>query len=319
MSQLSAFGLGEKLKSQGKIQNVGIVGCGSVGQEICLLVSRAGLDVVFVDVSEERIAEIFKSMEEKLDDMIRHWGLTGSEKRLVLSRIKGSTKIEELSHCEVVIETISSRRPGTMIEQRIELFHKIEEVVADDTIISSNLSTLMISNLASNLKKPERAIGLHFIEPIDKTHIVEVVKGVDSSDEAFDKLSRFCGMISRKVISIHESPGNISTRMIISMINEACEILMEGVASVQDIDETMREASGHFVGPFELADKIGLDKILKYMDNLYAEFGEKKYKASPVIKRLVRANYLGRHTGKGFYNYENGKPVGNTITCVVVE
>jgi 3-hydroxybutyryl-CoA dehydrogenase len=107
--------------------------------------------------------------------------------------------------------------------------------------------------------------------------------------------------------------------MIIPMINEACELLMEGVASIQDIDETMREAAGNNSGPFELADRIGLDKILKYMDNLYAEFGEKKYKASPIIKRLVRANYLGRHVGKGFYNYESGKPVGNTITCSILK
>lgn len=319
MSQLEEFGLGEKLKSQGKIQKIGIVGCGTVGQEICLLVSRAGLDVVFVDVSDERIAEIIQSLEQKLDDIIRHWGLTASEKRLVLSRIQGSTRIEDLGHCEIVLETISSRRPGTMLEERKELFSQIEKVVSEEAIISSNVSTLMISDLANTLKKPDRAIGLHFIEPIDKTRIVEVVKGVKSSDAAFEKVSRFCQMISKRVISVHESPGNISTRMIISMINEACEILMEGVASVQDIDETMREASGHHVGPFELADKIGLDKILKYMDNLYGEFGDKKYKASPVIKRLVRANFLGRSTGKGFYNYKNGKPVGNTITCVVID
>ncbi len=319
MSQLSAFGLGDKLKTQGKIQNIGIVGCGSVGQEICLLVARSGLDVAFVDVSEERLKEIFASLEASLDDVIRHWGLTTSEKRLVLSRIKGSTAIESLSHCEVVIETISSRRSGTMLEQRKELFKQIEGVVSDDTIISSNLSTLMISDLANILRKPDRAIGLHFLEPVDKTHIVEVVKGAESSDEAFEKVSRFCQLISKKVISIHESPGNISTRMTISIINEACEILMEGVSCVQDIDETVREATGHHVGPFELADKVGLDKVLKYMDNLYAEFGDKKYKASPVIKRLVRAKYLGRVVGKGFYSYENGKPVGTTITFVNID
>ena len=134
MSQLVEFGLGEKLKPKGKIQQVGIVGCGTVGQEICLLVSRSGLDVVFVDVSDERIKEIFQSLEEKLDDIIKHWGLTGSEKRLVLSRIKGSTKIEDLSRCEIVIETISSRRPGTMLEQRKELFSQIEKVVKDEVI-----------------------------------------------------------------------------------------------------------------------------------------------------------------------------------------
>jgi 3-hydroxybutyryl-CoA dehydrogenase len=206
-----------------------------------------------------------------------------------------------------------------MIEMRKSVFQQIEKEVGQETLITSNLSTLMISDLAAVLKKPDRAIGIHFIEPIDKTQIVEVVRGQASSELAYETASRFCNMINKKVIHVNESPGNISTRMIIPMINEACELLMEGVASIQDIDETMREAAGNNSGPFELADRIGLDKILKYMDNLYAEYGEKKYKASPIIKRLVRANYLGRHVGKGFYDYQSGKPVGNTITCSIIK
>ncbi len=171
----------------------------------------------------------------------------------------------------------------------------------------------------SRLKNPGRAIGMHFIEPVDKTSIVEVVLGVKSTDEANEIVMRFCKMIGKKSILVNESPGNISTRMMIPIINEACEILMEGVASVQDIDLTMRETFGHNVGPFELADKIGLDKILKFMENLYTEYGDSKYKASPVVKRLVRANYLGRSVGRGFYNYENSKPISNTITCAIIK
>jgi 3-hydroxybutyryl-CoA dehydrogenase len=176
----------------------------------------------------------------------------------------------------------------------------------------------MISELATVLKHPERAVGIHFIYPIEKTQIVELIMGIKTSEAAFEKVTRFVKMLDRKGINVQESPGNISTRMIIPLINEACEILMEGVASVQDIDDTMSEISGYNTGPFELADRIGLDKILKYMENLYAEFGEKKYKASPVIKRLVRANYLGKQTNKGFYTYEKGKKVGNTITCSII-
>ncbi|MBC8320391.1 MAG: 3-hydroxyacyl-CoA dehydrogenase family protein [Bacteroidetes bacterium] len=319
MSQLTEFGLGEKLKVKGKIQAVGIVGCGSVGQGITLLVARYGMEVVFVDISKERIDEIFNSLESQLDDEINHWGITPSEKRLVLSRILGTTNFKKLSHCDIVIEAISSRKKGTEIEPRRNIFRKIEEVVSGDTIISSNVSTLMISDLAEVLKKPGRAIGIHFIEPIDKTNIVEVVNGVQSTAEAHEKVMRFCGMINKKGVCVHESPGNISTRMIIPIINEACEMLMEGVASVQDIDLTMRETLGNNVGPFELADKIGLDKVLKYMDNLYTEYGDNKYKASPVIKRLVRANYFGRYVGRGFYNYENEKPISSTITYAIIK
>jgi len=314
MSKLEEFGLGDRLKVVGKIQTVGVVGCGSVGMAITLLVARYGMDVVFVDVSTERINEIFASLETQLDDEIVHWGITASEKRLVLSRITGTTDFGGLKNCDVVIEAISSRKKGTEIEQRKEVFRKIEEVVSEHTIISSNISTLVISDLAEVLKNPGRAIGIHFIEPVDKTNIVEVVNGVQSTEEAHKKVMRFCQMINRKGICVNESPGNISTRMLIPIVNEACEILMEGIASMQDIDETTRETLGYNVGPFELADRIGLDKILKYMENLYAEFGDSKYKASPVIKRLVRANYLGRRVGRGFYNYENNKPVSSTIT-----
>ncbi len=321
MSELVQFSLGDRLKIKGNIQTVGIIGCGSVGQVITRLVAQYGMDVVFLDLTEERILEIFKEIEMQLDDVIAHWGITASEKKLILSRIKGTTKMVDLKDCNLVIETISSRQKGTLLEMRQDLFKKVEEVVSEETIISSDLSTLMISDLARGLKHPERTIGLHFIEPIDKTRIVEVVRGRKTEDKIYEKTERFLRMINRRAILVNESPGNISTRMLIPLINEACEILMEGVASVPDIDETMKETTGYIYGPFEIADRIGLDKILKYMDNLYQEFGDKKYKASPIIKRLVRADFLGVQTEKGFYTYDKngGKPVGNTISCAIIK
>ncbi len=319
MSELVQFSLGGRLKPKGNIQTVGIMGCGSVGQVITRIVAQYGMDVVFLDLTEERLKEIYHDIEGQLDGVIAQWGITSSEKKLILSRIKGTTDYNGLRNCDLIIETISSRQKGTLLSLRKELFQKVESVVSDKAIISSDLSTLIISDLAVVLKHPERAIGVHFIEPIDKTNIVEVVKGRQTSDETYDKISRFLRMINKKAILINESPGNISTRILIPLINEACEILMEGVASISDIDETMKETTGYIYGPFEIADKIGLDKILKYMDNLYQEYGDKKYKASPVIKRLVRANYLGLQTKKGFYNYEGDKPVGNTVSCAIIK
>ncbi len=318
MSELVQFSLGGRLKPKGNIQTVGIMGCGSVGQVITRIVAQYGMDVVFLDLTEERLKEIYHDIEGQLDGVIAQWGITSSEKKLILSRIKGTTDYNGLRNCDLIIETISSRQKGTLLSLRKELFQKVESVVSDKAIISSDLSTLIISDLAVVLKHPERAIGVHFIEPIDKTNIVEVVKGRQTSDETYDKISRFLRMINKKAIHINESPGNISTRILIPLINEACEILMEGVASISDIDETMKETTGYIYGPFEIADKIGLDKILKYMDNLYQEYGDKKYKASPIIKRLVRANYLGLQTKKGFYNYEGDRPVGNTVSCAII-
>ena len=319
MSELVQFSLGGRLKPKGNIQTIGIMGCGSVGQVITRIVAQYGMDVIFLDLTEERLKEIYHDIEEQLDGVIAQWGITPSEKKLILSHIKGTTNYNDLKNCDLIIETISSRQKGTLLSLRKELFQKVESVVSEKAIISSDLSTLIISDLAVVLKHPERAIGVHFIEPIDKTNIVEVVKGRQTSDETYDKVSRFLKMINKKPILINESPGNISTRILIPLINEACEILMEGVASISDIDETMKETTGYIYGPFEIADKIGLDKILKYMDNLYQEYGDKKYKASPVIKRLVRANYLGLQTKKGFYNYEGEKPVGNTVSCAIIK
>jgi 3-hydroxybutyryl-CoA dehydrogenase len=316
---LADFGLGMRIQPKGMIQKVGVIGCGSVGQEITRTISEYGIDVIFLDVSEERIKEITQDLSNQLDEVINHWGLTPGEKRAIMSRIKGTTNYKDLADCDIVIETISSRKRGTSLEIRKEIFKKVEEVVSRNTVISSNIATLMISDLASELKYPDRAIGMHFILPIYKTHVVEVVRGIASSDEAYAQITKFAGMINKQVIRLNESPGNIVTRMIVTTVNEACDILMEGVASVADIDRAMKESSGHLFGPFEMADRIGLDKMLKYMDNLYQEFGDQKYKPSPIIKRLVRANYLGKLTGRGFYNYESGRPVDQTVTCAVIK
>ncbi|PKP52277.1 MAG: 3-hydroxybutyryl-CoA dehydrogenase [Bacteroidetes bacterium HGW-Bacteroidetes-1] len=315
---LADFSLGKRPQTKGMIQKVGIVGCGAVGQEICRTISEYGIDVVFLDLSEDRLKEAFLQIGHQLDDIINHWGLTTGEKRAILSRIKGTTEYADLADCDIVIESISSRKKGTSIEIRKEIFSNIESVVKPDAIISSNIATLMISDLSSSLKHPERCIGMHFILPISKTNIIEVVQGIKSSEEAIAQVVKFAGMINKKIVKLNESPGNIVTRMLVTTINEACEILMEGVASVSDIDRAMRE-SGYLFGPFEMADRIGLDKVMKYMDNLYQEFGDKKYKSSPIIKRLVRANYFGRITGRGFYNYQSGKPVDQTVTCAVIK
>jgi 3-hydroxybutyryl-CoA dehydrogenase len=173
----------------------------------------------------------------------------------------------------------------------------------------------MISDLASVLKNPERAVGLSFLTPASTNKIVEVVRGLETNEKTYDYAIRFVKMIEKKPITLYESPGNISTRLIITLINEACELLMEGVASVQCIDETMKIGYGLQFGPFELADRVGLEKVLKVMNNLYQEFGSDKFKPSPIIKRLVRANFLGKKASKGFYKYENGKILCQAITA----
>lgn len=317
---LENFSLSSKMKpSKGALHKIGVIGCGSMGQEISRLVSQNGLEVVFIDISEERIQHVTNLIGKQLDAIINKWGLTENEKKLILSRIKGSTDYNDIKDCDLIVETINSKKPGTSINIRREVFKKVEAVVSKDAIITSNTSTLMISDLAAILQHPERAVGLHFIAPAARVDLVEVVKSRETVDWAYETVIKFAKMIRKDVVNVNESPGNISSRMIISLVNEACEILMEGIASVAAIDKTMREGFGLQFGPFEMADRIGLDKLLKWMDNLYGEFGDQKYKASPVIKRLVRNSYNGRRVGAGFYRYENNKPVDQTITCTVIK
>lgn len=316
--RLEDFALRKKSVKKGSLSLVGVVGCGSMGQEIVRVVSQNGFDVNFVDIDPVVVEESLKAIEEALDKKIAHWGLTQSEKKAILNRINGSSDYASLKECDLVIEAINTNKKGNSTEQRQDVFKSVEEVVDEDAVIVSNTSTLMISELSSVLRNPKRTLGMHFISPVEDINIVEVVRHAATDDQTFDLASRFVRMINKKLIEVHESPGNISTRMTVPMINEACNILMEGVASVYDIDQTMRSAFGNQYGPFELADKIGLDKLLKWMDNLYLEFGEQKYKASPVIKRLVRTNHLGRKTEVGFYKYVNNQAVEQAVTCAQI-
>lgn len=311
---LEDFALDRKVpKKKGSIHKVAVIGCGSMGQEITRLIAQHGMEVIFLDLTEERIREVFDELEHELDEIINKWGLTEGEKRAMLSRISGTTDYKDIREVDLVIETINSRKPGTNIEIRKEVFQKAEEVVREDTLITSNNSTLLFSDLASVLKLPERAVGLHFIAPTSSVKIVEVVRGLLTSDDAYENVLKFAKMIEKTPITINESPGHISARLIVTIINEACEALMEGVASVQCIDTTMKLGYGMMFGPFEMADRIGLDKLLKWMDNLYAEFGTQKFKASPILKRLVRAGHFGRKTNRGFYKYEEGKIIAQAI------
>jgi 3-hydroxybutyryl-CoA dehydrogenase len=310
VEKIEEYGLSKKDRPKTLFSKVGIVGCGSVGQSIALMISQKELEVVFIELSEEKISFAIAAMEKELDHMIEHWGMTNGEKRSILSRIKGAIGYEHLKGCDLVIETIKSKTREQRVICRKEVFKNIEKYVAPDTIIATNSSTIVITELASELEHKERCVSLHFLTSIPGSKMIEVVRGLYTSDEVFEKVNIFVKMLGKVSIAVEESPGLISVRMFVSMINEACDIMMEGVGSKNDIDTTMRIGFGLPLGPFELADKVGLDKVLRYMENLYSEFGDKKFKASPIIKKLVRAHQLGRVTGKGFYDYdETGRKI----------
>jgi 3-hydroxybutyryl-CoA dehydrogenase len=308
--KLEDYSISKKIKPKSNpLSKVGIIGCGSMGQDIALLCSSHGIDVVFIELSALRIKEVMVEFNAKLDEMINHWGITASEKRAVLSRIKGYTDYNVLKKCGIVIEAVSTHGYDDVIPVKKEIFKKIETIVSKETVIATNSSTIVISELASALSNPERAVGLHFLAPANRVKIVEVVRSLETSDEALSFVNKFARAIGKRVINVNESAGNISTRLMVPLINEACELYLENVSTIKDIDDTMKAGYGLQLGPFEMADKIGLDKVSKWMDNLFKEFGDKKYIASPLIKKLVRSNRLGRMSGEGFYKYVNGQKV----------
>lgn len=309
MNELENYSLSKKIKKRKAAIKVGIVGGGSSGKEIAIIVSQKSIDVIFIDVSEERVKKIFKLIGKQLDRMIDRWGMTKSEKRAILSRIEGSVDYKDLNDCTIVIESVATNKPVSDLSLRREVFKKIEDSVSKDTVIASNASTIVIADLNYVLDYPNRAIGIHFIAPATSVKIIEVNKCITTSDKTIATVEKFAKMIDKTIINVTSSPGNISTRLIIPLINEACEMLMEGTGTVEDIDKTLKLGFGMQLGPFEMADKIGLEKLFKWMEGLYQEYGEKRYKTSPIIRRMLRANMIGMRVGEGFYKYEDGKRI----------
>ena len=313
---LEKFALSQKIAKQGLIHKVGLFGCGELGQEVTRMVSQAGIEVVFVETGEQQIAEAMRQIQKQLDEMINRWGLTQGDKRVILSRIKGTTDLNLISNCDLIIETISSSNP---LHDRIELFRRIEDYVSPETPITSSVTTLMITDIAAGMKYPERALGLNFFASPSLLRIVEVMCGVYTNEQSHNLVSRFAKMIGKTPITVNESPGSVSSRLIITLINEACSTLAEGVSSVENIDNIMKHGFGMQHGPLELADRIGLDKILRYTNHLFNEFSLPKFKASPLIKRLVRAKHVGIKSGKGFYVYDDaGNKTGMNVQATQI-
>ena len=317
IERLEDYGLSKDNKPKTLFSRVGIIGAGSVGQNIARMVSSKGLDVIILDLTQEKIDQAFADMAKDLDRMIERWGMTNSEKLGILSRIKGTINYDSLKGCDIVIEAIKSSSRDRTHDERSEILKKIEMNVDRDTIIATNSSTHVITELTADLIHKDRCLSFHFLTPEADARVVEIVKGLYTSQEAYENSIKFANLIGKKVVPVKESPGIISTRLIVPFINEACEILMEGVGTMEDIDLTMKVGFGLPLGPFEMADKIGLDKILRWCENLYDEFGDLKYKASPILKKLVRANQWGRRTGRGFYEYnKEGVKITNNSSIV---
>ena len=292
-----------KRKGDEKFQTVGVIGLGVIGQGIAETVASAGIEVIGVEKNESTLKTGIDGVSKAMDMEIRRWGKTASEKRAVLSRIKGTTSLTELKGCDIIIEAVDEN--FEMKRQLIEAFYSVGK---DEAVFISNTATLSLTKLAQSSKRPDRIVGMHFLNPVPLIPLVEIVRGMNTSDETFQLVQAFAKRIGKTPVEVFEYPGFITTRTILPMLNEAMHVLMEGIAKAEDIDTAMKLGYGMQNGPLEMADTMGLDEVLMWMETLYRELGEPRYRACPLLRRMVRERKLGKKVGEGFFKYnDDGK------------
>jgi 3-hydroxybutyryl-CoA dehydrogenase len=277
-----------------------IVGAGLMGQGLAEAIASKGSEVILVDKTTKLAHRGLKGISESIDREIGRWGLTESDKKAIMARIHPSADLSEAEDAEIVFEAIPED-----IKLKRELLQELDDICPEDTILVTNTSTLSISEIASFTKRPRKVIGMHFLNPVSRIPLVEIIKGLRTDEDTFRRAVEFAESLDKKWITVNEYPGYVTTRIIVPFMNEAMHVLMEGVASAEDIDEAMKLGFGFNVGPLALADQMGLDVVMTWMDNLLRELSEHKYNPCPLLRKLVRAGHLGVKTGRGFFRYDD--------------
>lgn len=281
-------------------KKIGVVGAGTMGQGIAEMLAMQGLEVYLLEKTADNLQNGLDMITVSLDKQLEKWAITEAEKKLVLSRIHEMTEYGQLASCDMIIETVTED-----LETKKEVFAALDRVCPQNVILASNTSTLSLTELAESTRMPERVIGLHFLHPVAKIDLVEIIRGLKTSDETFRDVKHFVEeTIQKKGIMVYESPGYVTSRLICLLINEALHVLQEGVASAEDIDSAMRIGYSFHYGPLEMADRFGLDSVLAALERMFREFGDVKYRPSVMLKKMVRASQLGVKTGSGFFRYD---------------
>ncbi len=281
-----------------EIKKIGVIGAGQMGHGIALVSAKAGFNVILRDIKEEYVKKGISKIERFLDKSIEKGRMTVDEKKKILSRIKGTTKLEDFKDVDLVVEAIFEN-----VKVKKELFKELDGICKKETIFSSNTSTIPITDIASATKRPEHFIGMHFMNPVPIMKLVEVIRGLITSDETAVLIKELAEKMGKIPVEVNDGPGFVSNRVLFSMINEAIFCLMDGTGTAESIDSVMKLGMNHPMGPLELADLIGLDVSLNIMNVLYEGFSDSKYRPCPLLKKMVQAGYLGRKSGRGFYDY----------------
>lgn len=276
-----------------------VVGGGTMGRGIAQVLAAAGVQTKLIEKDEEAAAAAREGLSDLLDREVAKWGMTESEKKAILKRVAVTIELADVRGCAVVVEAIQED-----LGPKQALWMKIEEISGADVLKITHTATLSISEIASRLKDPARMIGMHFLPPAHRIPVVEIVRGLKTSDATCKAARDLAAALGKKPVEVYEYPGYITARVILPMLNEAMHALMEGVANADDIDTAMKLGFNFEAGPLHLADRIGLDAVLKWMQALHQELGDAKYRPCPLLRKMVRAGQLGVKTGKGFFDYE---------------
>jgi 3-hydroxybutyryl-CoA dehydrogenase len=280
------------------IKTIGVLGAGTMGNGIAHVFARAGYQVILRDVENRFLDRGLETIAKNLDREVKKGKLTEADKPAVLARIDATTDSAKLAAADFAVEAVPEQ-----LDLKLRVLKEADAVLRPGVILASNTSSISITQLAAQTTRPERFIGMHFMNPVPMMQLVEVIRGLATSDDAFATTMSLCEKLEKKPVAVNDAPGFVSNRVLMPLINEAVFCVMEGVATPEAVDAVMKMGMNHPMGPLELADFIGLDVCVDILEVLYKGFGDPKYRACPLLRKYVAAGWLGRKSGRGFYKY----------------
>jgi 3-hydroxybutyryl-CoA dehydrogenase len=284
--------------SADSIKTVGVLGAGTMGNGIAHVFARAGYRVILRDVERRFLDRGMETIAKNLEREVKKGRISEADKPATLARIDATTDAAKLAAANFVVEAVPEQ-----LELKVRVLKEADAVLRPGAILASNTSSISITQLAAQTSRPDRFIGMHFMNPVPVMALVEVIRGLATSDETFQTTMTLCGNLEKKPVAVNDAPGFVSNRVLMPMINEAAFCVMEGVATPEAVDAVMKTGMNHPMGPLELADFIGLDVCVDILDVLFKGFGDSKYRACPLLRKYVAAGWLGRKSGRGFYEY----------------